>query len=434
MFFRHPDRAHGLRLGYCLNVHPADDLAGLHRGLETVTLPLRDTLAGEGLGSSFGVGLYLSAPVARQLLRSERELERLARVLGENDLDPFTYNAFPAEGFHRTGLKRDVFRPTWAEPERLAFTRDVAELAVRLAGPTARGHLSISTHTGGHETHATDPGLCPDFDSAVRDGLLESAEHLAELEQSSGQTLILSLEPEPRSHHGDTAAFARAAERWNLAAHPAAGHLGLCLDTCHAAVEFESRSDLAALPARTARPLGKIQYTSALRLESPATDAAGRSALLALDEPTYLHQLTAREQDGSLLRLADLAEFGSSPLRERLLASEEWRCHFHVPVDLERSALTGGLATTAPLVDPILCDLLGPVGDAWIQNTPPRATAPELHLELETYTWSVLPGAGARTPADLIRGLAAEYRATLAHLAATGWHPARNPEPKNLGT
>lgn len=419
MLFRHPERAHRLRLGYCLNVHPADDLEGLHRGLESVTLPLRDALAPDG---SFGVGLYLSAPVARELLRSDRELERLARILSGNDLDPFTYNAFPAERFHEPGLKRDVFRPTWAEPARAEFTRDVADLAVQLAGSTPRGHLSISTHTGGHEAHAGGT----EFDGAVRDALLASAEHLAGLASRTGQAIVLALEPEPRSHHGDTAEFARATERWDLARQPAAAHLGLCLDTCHAAVEFESREHLAALPARTARPLGKIQYTNALRLESPAADEAGRRALLALDEPIYLHQLTAREPGGQLLRLADLSEMESTAERERLLAAEEWRCHFHVPVDLERSALSGGLATTSSVVDPILTDLLGPVGDAWMANAPatPAGAVPELHLELETYTWSVLPGAAARTPADLVRGLSAEYRATLAHLESAGWQSA----------
>ena len=56
-----------------------------------------------------------------------------------------------------------------------------------------------------------------------------------------------------------------------------------------------------------------------------------------MDEPRYLHQVTARTSSGTLLRAGDLPEMRSA-LGE--VSGEAWwrdtelRCHFHVPVDL----------------------------------------------------------------------------------------------------
>jgi len=44
----------------------------------------------------------------------------------------------------------------------------------------------------------------------------------------------------------------------------------------------------------------------------------------------------------------------------------------------------------------------------------------DLHLEIETYTWDVLPGP-ARGSGDLVAGLAREYRRVLELLGEAGW-------------
>ena len=409
MRFTRPDRPGAvLRLGYCLNVHPAEDLAGVLRGLEQITLPLRDRLAPR---TPFGVGMYLPATAARELCADDARTAELARFLAEHDLDPFTYNAFPAARFHEPGLKRDVFRPTWTEPERLAFTLDVARCAVRLAPTSQRSHLSVSTHGGGHSDHAVGP----DFDDRVRDGLLAASDALAELEREAGALVVLALEPEPRSTQNDTAEWAEAVRRWGLAAHPTGGrHLGLCLDTCHAAVEFEDPAAAAARAHSAGLPLGKVQLTSALSLAAPAERPDARAALAALDEPVYLHQLTAREPSGSLRRLPDLSALANLGECDGVAwqRAEEWRCHFHVPLDWSLVPDGHGLATTAPHARATLEPLLA---------EPPVDV--ELHVELETYTWRVLPssGGGEGAAAALVDGLAREYAAALEILAGHGW-------------
>ena len=75
-------------------------------------------------------------------------------------------------------------------------------------------------------------------------------------------------------------------------------HLGTCLDCCHSAVEFEEAA-LAVELANMGGPLGKIQFSSALRLEAPAAHPAARAPLLGLDEPRFLHQVTARTAGSS---------------------------------------------------------------------------------------------------------------------------------------
>ena len=70
-----------------------------------------------------------------------------------------------------------------------------------------------------------------------------------------------------------------------------------------------------------------------------------------------------------------------------------------------------GLHTTRAQSDRLL-DLALTIPSLW--NTE------ELHLEIETYTWDLLPGA-ARGAGDLVSGLEREYRHTMAHLERAGW-------------
>jgi hypothetical protein len=193
-------------------------------------------------------------------------------------------------------------------------------------------------------------------------------------------------------------------------------HLGTCLDCCHAAVEFEH--DAVERHAASGSALGKLQFSSALSLPQPGRDRAGREALLALDEPRYLHQVTgARDQvpgacDRTTLRADDLAELRAELARgvTPWTSCDEWRCHFHVPVDLERvSAGSEGLRTTRDEADRILAQCLA------LERWNPF----ELHVEIETYTWDILPGA-ARGTGALVDGLEREYAHVMGELARAG--------------
>ncbi len=379
MRFTHREHAgRCVRLAYCLNVHPAETFEELFEGLRSITLPLRDRLARPG--EPFGVGMYFSAGLAAELSRSNSERMDLHRLLEREGLDPFTYNAFPYGGFHAARVKHRVYAPVWGTNERLAYTLDVAELA-RFLCPGRR--ISISTHAGGWGADFATPGASA-----------RSLEGLAAAARGVGPSVRLGIEAEPRSNANVTSEAAQIAKQAGV---------GLCLDTCHSAVEFEEPT-VALDAALSAAPLAKLQYTNALALPAPGRNPAGWAALLALDEPRYLHQVTARTKDG-LRRWDDLdALRGVAP--ETL---EEVRCHFHVPVDAEE--LGAGLHTTRGHAEALLNLLL---------DAPARWKSPELHVEIETYTWDVLPGS-ARGPGSLVEGLEREYRHVIGRLEARGW-------------
>ena len=435
MLFVHPDHSgRRVRLAYCMNFGAAEDLDGILEGLRATTLPLGRSLA-PGPRAAFGVGLWLPADLALGLVAEggEGELDRLLEFLAEHRLDAFTFNAFPWGGFHAPGQKARVFRPTWRAPERLAYTLAVAAIAIEArdevgGADEGDGHLSISTHAG---MHASDVTSSADLD-ACADNFALCALHLSRLESETGRRVVLSLEPEPRSIANDTGELPALFERILLRARDVLGrgrpglrntaedivlrHLGTCLDACHSAVEFEGAAASVAHATNAGATLGKVQLSNALRLERPAENHAGRERLFALDEPVFLHQLTARRR-GQLDRAADLSEVrtawesGDPPWRD----GDEWRCHFHVPLDLEHVGdPASGLATTRAHAAAILATALA---------EPDRWGSPELHLEIETYTWNVLPPS-ARGRGSLREGMEREYRLALSWLARAGWTPA----------
>lgn len=422
MLFEHPDHTgKRVRLAYCLNVHPADDLATLLEGMRSITLPLRERLAGQG--ELFGVGMYLPAALAGRLAahHGRRDLAQLSRFLVDHRLDPFTFNAFPAGGFHASGLKEGVFRPTWLEEERVRFTLDVAQVAARLvrALRLPGSHISISTHTGAFgpwPRGEQDARRCARNLGRVAQGLLR-------LGFDAGPRFLLALEAEPRAAAGDSASLARFLERVPEWTEPTvepwviARGVGVCLDACHSAVELEDPREAFDLATAHA-PLGKLQYSSAISISEPATHPSAVQELLAMNEPRYLHQVNGfgpSRREG-VADLPDLRRELTGPARERWLSCREWRCHFHVPVDLARVG-EKGLATTrdhaAALLDAALAQ-------------PRRWGVDELHLEIETYTWDVLPSS-ARGAGELVDGLEREYEHVIGRLASRGWRRHGDP-------
>lgn len=426
MLFLHPNQpGRGVRLATCMNLLPAENPAGIRAGLEALSLPLRDRLVAPG--ADFGVGLWLPAAAAHTLANDPIERAALLDFLESEKLDAFTFNAFPFGNFHSPGLKAAVFEPDWTKPKRAAYTRDVAHFgeahAQRANWPSSR-HLSISTHTGAHlDSHQSEfssPDKIQNLRAQVATALAQTlvdleADSLATAHPKKPTNLVLGLEPEPRSLAGDTrelVALWDALDKTQGQPNPAA-RLGVCLDACHSAVEFESAQGAhqraLGLDRETPRPLAKLQFSSALKLTSPAQNQSAFAALLALDEPVYLHQVTGRSPAG-LLRASDLAELRQNP--KPWLTQDELRCHFHVPVNLNTH---GGLGTTSAFAGELLATLL---------NAPNTWGTPELHIEIETYTWSL--GSFARDPID---GIEAEYRHVIKLLAQAGWHPESPREP-----
>jgi hypothetical protein len=179
-------------------------------------------------------------------------------------------------------------------------------------------------------------------------------------------------------------------------------HLGVNYDTCHLAVEFEEPLNALECLRQHGIRVSKLHLSSALKLRP---SAGARKALESFVDEVYLHQVVVRHADGQRVLYRDLPNaLAQEPLIEdpATLAGEEWRVHFHVPL---HSAPASDFETTAD-------HLLGALD--WLQCDPARCS----HLEMETYTWEVLPE--ELRSRDVVDQLAAEYEWTLNRLRERG--------------
>ncbi len=373
----------GVHLTYCSNIHPGESWAEVRANLDRHVVAVRDRLRPQG---DFGVGLRLSARAAAEL-SEPAALAEFRDFLGRARMYVFTVNGFPYGAFHGTRVKEDVYLPDWRDPERLRYTDRLADLLAALLPDASPGERaiegSVSTVPGAYK-----PALGGPHDVALMvEHLLRHVAHLVELRARTGRLIGLALEPEPhcfvetvaeavaffeRELHGP-AAVRRTMELTGLD-RDAAGralhdHLGVCLDLCHAAVEFEQAADCIHRLDRAGIRVHKMQISAGLRL--PTLDAAALEALRRFDDPVYLHQVV-QLGPGGLARFADLPDALAS--LHGAAAQREWRVHFHVPVFLDQLA---PFASTQSFILEVLA----------IQRVHPVSA----HLEVETYTWGVLP-------------------------------------------
>jgi hypothetical protein len=376
-------------LTYCTNIHPGESWDEVRVNLERY-LPLVKRRVCPG--APFGVGLRLSASAARSLNAPEA-LAQFIDFLSRNDLYVFTINGFPYGPFHGTRVKEDVYLPDWRDEARIAYSNTLADLLAALVPPGRDQGGSISTVPGAFKTNASTPQAV----AQIVDLLIRHVAHLVNLERETGRTIALALEPEPScmlETVKETAVFfgehfytRQAAERLaSLAKLDVPGaeeafhrHLGACLDLCHAAVEFEDPADCFRTLAAAGVPIGKIQVTAGLRVARVTADAV--SALQRFEDGVYLHQVVERDARGGLQRYVDLdAARASDTWRS---GDSEWRVHFHVPVFMEE---LDGFSSTQPFVREALA----------LHRQQSRSP----HLEVETYTWSVLPPSARDVPID----------------------------------
>lgn len=376
-----------LPLGYCTNVHPGRTLAEVDRKLAEFTVPVA-----ANCGRPIAAGLWLARPVVDELLQTDGALARFAGDLRRRGLSCHTLNAFPYGDFHSVRVKENVYVPDWSQPERLGYTQDCARILAALLDDGVEGSIS-TVPLGFKPFHRAG-----NFLERCLAQLLALAQFLDRLYAETGRLVRLAIEPEPLCLLETTPEAIQFFEHLHAAAAerhlegPARTHLGLCYDVCHQAVEFEDvAASIRALDRNGVR-INKLHITCALQLQRPSENDAGRRALARYVEPRYLHQTLARTSTGRILRQADLSEeLALHPPRE-FLAAEQWRVHFHVPVDAEQF---GPLDTTRGDLNAALRAL------AELDYAP--------HLEVETYTWDVLPEG---RPARLVDGLTRELAAT----------------------
>lgn len=176
--------------------------------------------------------------------------------------------------------------------------------------------------------------------------------------------------------------------------------VGVNYDCCHLAVEFEEANEALSRIHDAGIRLSKLHLSSALKLK-PTPENLDR--LKSFDEPVYFHQVVIREGDTPLRRLRDIPNAMELAASMPYEIGDEWRVHFHVPLHAEPS---GGFSDTKD-------HILGALD--WLAKHPTACQ----HLEMETYTWEVLPEE-LRT-GDVVDQLSAEYAWTLGELGKRGF-------------
>ena len=331
-------------------------------------------------GAMFGIGLRLSARAAREL-GSGDALAEFREFLASKKLYVFTINGFPYGTFHGTRVKEEVYLPDWRDEERLRYTDELADLLVQLLPEGVVG--SISTVPG-----AFKPAMRNGVDVArIADNMLRHVSKLVEIKRRSGRHIALAIEPEPHcyletieesvrffQHHLFSAdAVRRLGELTGLDRKSAAtalrDHVGLCLDLCHAAVEFEDPAGCIRDLERAGILVTKLQISAGLRLPELTLEAV--TALKQFDDPVYLHQVV-EEGPAGIRRYADLPEALATATGKA--DGREWRVHCHVPIFMDD---LGAFSSTRSFISEVL----------GIHRVRPISP----HLEVETYTWNVLP-------------------------------------------
>lgn len=376
MRFRHPDGS-TVHLSYCTNVHAAEQLDGVIRQLTEYAEPVRRRLHRDRLG----IGLWLARDAARTLTDDPGRVRQLRAALDRAGLEVVTLNGFPYEGFGDQHVKYRVYRPDWTEDARLDHTADLARLLANLL-PDDITEGTISTLPLAWRTGFDAEGRRA---ALARLGLL--AQRLDALEELTGRSIRVGLEPEPGCTVETTA---DAIEALTGEGAPPAHRIGVCVDTCHLATQFED--PVAAVSALTGAGLAvvKSQLSAALHAEHPGRDDV-REALADFAEPRFLHQTRALTAHGAVRSTDDLAE-ALQP--DALPVEGPWRSHFHVPL---HAPLAPPLTATLPVLHDTLALLVG--GPVPLTH----------HLEVETYTWQALPTSlRPTTRAQLADGIAAE--------------------------
>ncbi|HEY3456426.1 MAG TPA: metabolite traffic protein EboE [Bryobacteraceae bacterium] len=379
----------GFELTYCTNIHAAEGWPQVFENLKRYAPELRSRLQPQ---DRFGLGLRLANNEALELL-SGSNLENFAQFLRDSGLYVALMNGFPYGWFHERRLKDQVFAPDWHMEERVNYTLRLLKILRRLLPEGLDGGISTCPLS---YKRWNDPGR-PNWDLLVQNIVQIAAAMFA-----SGRDIHLDIEPEPDGlvettdefiHffegllHAGTPLLAKSAQLTTKQAEQALRqHIAFCFDVCHSTVEYEEPRIVLDMLRKAGVRIGRVQISSAVKIARPAQSEA-RQHLAALADPVYLHQtIGERERFADWPEALDGIENAQSP---------EWRVHYHVPLFMESY---GELGSTQSEVRKALAEL---------HRDDVR------HLEIETYTWGVLP---FDLRLDLVDSIEREYRWVMAQL------------------
>lgn len=360
-------------LTFCTNIYAGESWPAHFAVLKDSFPVLKSRLSPE---KPMGIGLRLSN-LASIELSQKHQLEEFKQWLSDVEGYVFTMNGFPYGGFHHTRVKDQVHAPDWTTNDRLNYTIRLFNILAEILPEGMDGGISTSPlsykpwfSTGNERELAT---------ASATENILKVAEELIKIKERTGKILHLDIEPEPDGFLESGREFINWYENvllkpGKLSEDIIKEHICLCYDVCHFAIGYEPHAEIIDELKKKGISVGKIQISAALKARLPeavSERTAVINELARFDELTYLHQVIAKQNDGSLIRYPDL----SNALADKEnVNSTEWRAHFHVPIFVEDMGL---IQSTQSDIKAVLEN----------HNSGPFTN----HLEVETYTWEVLP-------------------------------------------
>jgi len=360
-------------LTFCTNIYAGESWSAHFAVLKESFPVLKAQLSPD---KPMGIGLRLSNLASIEILQ-ENHLEEFKQWLTGVDGYVFTMNGFPYGGFHHTRVKDQVHAPDWTTSERLDYTIRLFQILAEIIPYGIEGGISTSPLS-----------YKPWFSNAeereiatinATKNILKVAEELRQVKERTGKILHLDIEPEPDGFLESGPEFIDWYENVLLKSEKLTEdiikeHITLCYDVCHFAIGYEPHTEIIDELKAKGISVGKIQISAALKAQLPVTVSERNAVINELarfDEPTYLHQVIAKQNDGTLIRYPDLSNALAD--KENTNATE-WRAHFHVPIFVEDMGL---IQSTQADIKAVL-DFH-------------KSKAFTNHLEVETYTWEVLP-------------------------------------------
>jgi hypothetical protein len=375
----------GFHLTYCTNIHPGESWEETFNNLKKYIPKIKAEVSPD---APFGIGLRLSDKASKSILDGDNLLD-FKSWLAASDCYVFTFNGFPFGGFHHQSVKDQVHYPDWTTKARLNYILRLFDILSRLIPRGMDGGISTSPLSYRYWEAAEN-----DKNEVLQRATLHMAkvaEKLYNIQQDKGRVLHLDIEPEPDGLIENTREVIDWYKEWlipqgtkylkeqlNISGAEAEAclknHIRLCYDVCHFAIVYEKPREVFSLLEAEGIRIGKIQISAALKAnlsESTEQRKSVRDALAPFVESTYLHQVVERSSKGKFAHYPDLPQ-----ALENLnsAGAVEWRTHFHVPVFLSNY---GQLKSTQE-------DIL----EVFEYIKKKKITH---HLEVETYTWEVLP-------------------------------------------
>ena len=370
-------------LTYCTNIHQGENWKDHFASIKSNFPLIKEKISPN---NPMGIGLRLSSEASLELIKKEN-LSEFKEWLKAQDAYVFTMNGFPYGGFHNTIVKDQVHTPDWTTAERVDYTIRLFHILSALLPANMDG--GVSTSPLSYRLWFTTKESLDNCRETATKNVIHVIENLILIHKSTGKLLHLDIEPEPDGLLETGEEFLDwfendllrlgvpvIKEKLKISGQHAEDlikeHLRLCYDVCHFAIGYEPHKKIISEVLKRGIKIGKIQISAALKSKMDLNNRNGiKQSFENFNEPTYLHQVVAKTTDGKLLRYPDLPQ-AIKQIHNPVFT--EWRAHFHVPIFTEKFDL---LSSTQDEIK----EVLSLQKSNFFTN----------HLEIETYTWDVLP-------------------------------------------